>query len=262
MKRQVPLLITFTVGTVLIVAAFIPHDPFGRLGENFSMYFDIIAVFAFFLGGGNLVRIHSGRFFRGLKIYFSETKKLGGFWPLKLLVGFPFYALGGVEDRRGKDWFFSMVALIGFFVVLYAGLFKVGHPQGWEGDITAPGSLFQDYFQHVFTPLKATMYALLAFFVASASYRAFRAKNKEATILLITAFIILLGRTPAGVYATAWMPDALSFFEVPNLANWIMGVPNLAGQRAIMIGIALGVISMCLRVILGIERTYLGQDSD
>jgi hypothetical protein len=58
------------------------------------------------------------------------------------------------------------------------------------------------------------------------------------------------------------MPDALSFFHVPNLANWIMGVPNLAGQRAIMIGIALGVISMCLRVILGIERTYLGHDKE
>lgn len=262
MKRQVPLLITFIVGAVLIIAAFIPHNPFGRLGENFSLYFDIIAVFAFFLGGGNLVRIHSGRFFRGVGIYFSETRKLGGFWPLKLFLGFPFYAMGGIEDRRGKDWFFSMITLIGFIVMLWAGLFKINNPGGWEGNLTINGSLFQDFFIHIFTPLKATMYALLAFFVASASYRAFRAKNKEATVLLITAFIILLGRTPAGYYATAWMPDALSFFQVPNLANWIMAVPNLAGQRAIIIGISLGVISMSLRVILGIERTYLGQDND
>jgi len=262
MKRQVPLVITFIVGVVLIVSVFIPHDPFGRLGENFSMYFDIIAVFAFFLGGGNLARIHGRRFFRGLKIYLSETKKKGGFWPLKLLAGFPFYALGGIEDRQGKDWFFSMITLIGFFAVLYAGLFKIGNVGGWQGDVAAEGTVFQDFFNYIFTPLKATMYALLAFFVASASYRAFRAKNKEATVLLVTAFVILLGRTPAGVYATGWMPDALSFFHVPNLANWIMGVPNLAGQRAIMIGIALGVISMCLRVILGIERTYLGHDKE
>ncbi len=244
MKRQVPLIITFTVGVVLIVAAFIPHDPFGGLGEDFSLYFDIIAVFAFFLGGGNLVRIHGTKFFRGAKMFVGGRVK-----EIK-------------DDRRAKDWLFSLVTLVGFFVMLWAGLFKIGNPNGWEGNVTAPGSLVQDLFTHVFTPLKATMYALLAFFVASASYRAFRAKTREATVLLITAFIILLGRTPAGYYITAWLPDSLSFFHIPNLTNWIMAVPNLAGQRAIMIGISLGVVSMCLRVILGIERTYLGQDND
>ena len=109
-------------------------------------------------------------------------------------------------------------------------------------------------------PLASTMYALLAFFVASASYRAFRAKNREATVLLIAAFIILLGSTPFGQMLTAWMPHSFSIFEIPNLAVWIMSSPNLAGQRAIMIGIGLGVVSMSLRLILGIERTYLGGD--
>ncbi|HPI32931.1 MAG TPA: hypothetical protein PLR32_06415, partial [candidate division Zixibacteria bacterium] len=105
-----------------------------------------------------------------------------------------------------------------------------------------------------------TMYSLLAFFVASASYRAFRAKNREATILLVAATIILIGRTPFGMYLTSWMPESLSVLEIPNLAMWIMNAPNLAGQRAIMIGIGLGVVAMSLRIILGIERSYLGEE--
>ncbi|GAB4324667.1 MAG: hypothetical protein Kow0074_17820 [Candidatus Zixiibacteriota bacterium] len=262
MRRQVPLVITFVVGAVLIIAAFIPHYPFGRLGENFSLYFDIIAVFAFILGGGNLIRIHGSKFTRGVRMSIAEAKKAGGFWPLTFLIEFPFFAFGGLDDKRGKDWFFSFITLAGFVVMLYVGLFKIGNPDGWSGNVTHPLSTFQQFYNYIFNPLQATMYALLAFFVASASYRAFRAKNPEATILLATAFIILLGRTPAGTYATGWLPESLSFFHVPNLANWVMAVPNLAGQRAILIGIALGVIAMSLRVILGVERTYLGSDHE
>ncbi len=102
------------------------------------------------------------------------------------------------------------------------------------------------------------MYALLAFFIASASYRAFRAKNVDATILLTAAGIILLGRTFLGALITSWMPESLSFFKIDNLAIWLMTFPNTAGQRAIMIGIALGVVSMSLRIIVGIERSHLG----
>ena len=142
--------------------------------------------------------------------------------------------------------------------MLAAGLFKIGNPGDISASLTAEGSLFQTVYQFAYVPLGSTMYALLGFFVASASYRAFRAKNREATILLIAAFIILLGRTPFGMYLTAWIPEDFSILQIPNLAVWIMNSPNLAGQRAILIGIGLGVVSMSLRLILGVERTYLG----
>ena len=225
MKRQVPLTITFLVGTLLIISVFVP--PLGDLERDFTLFFDIIAVFAFFLGGGNLLRIH-----------------------LMKLFG------------RRQDWGFSAVTVSGFLFMLAIGLFKVGNPGGIAAAVDAEGSWFKVMFDNVINPLQSTMYSLLAFFVASASYRAFRAKNREATMLLVAAFVILLGRTPLGVMLTDWVPEWLSVAQIPNLAVWIMNSPNLAGQRAIMIGISLGVIATSLRLILGVERSYLGGDND
>jgi len=209
------------VGWVLMFSVFVP--PTESWGEEASLFFDIIAVFAFFLGGGNLIRVHL-------------TKIM----------------------RQGEGWGFSLVTIVGFAVVLAIGLFKIGGKM--VEPVDAAGTPFELMFRYILSPLQATMYSLLAFYVASASYRAFRARNIEATILLVAAFIILLGRTPFGFYLTAWIPDSLSIFQIPNLAVWVMNAPNLAGQRAIMIGIALGVISMSLRLLLGIERSYLGQE--
>lgn len=223
LKRTIPLFITFLVGTVLVISKFIPK--FESLGEDFSIYFDIIAVFAFILGGGNLVKIH-----------------------------------GNNISKKSPGWGFSVVCMAGFFITLSFGLFKIGNPLGWSGNVVAEGSYFKGIYDYTFKPLGATMFALLAFYVASASYRAFRAKNAEATVLLLAAFIILLGRTFIGKVISFWVPLNQSGADIPALAEWIMNVPNLAGQRAIMIGIALGVVSTSLKLILGIERSYLGAD--
>jgi len=112
-------------------------------------------------------------------------------------------------------------------------------------------------FFNVFTPLSATMFALLAFFVASASYRAFRVRNAEATLLLVAGIIIMLGRVPLGAKLTGSLPH---FMQLPTIQEWIYSVPNLAGARAIMIGIGLGMVSTSLRFILGIEKSFLGGD--
>lgn len=225
MKREIPLFITFITGTMLIIAIFIPREPFTSLDHQLSVWFDIIAVFAFVLGGGNLLRVHVDRI-----------------------------------TRKQKDWLFSIVTLVGFLGTLFIGLLKFGGDSGIKGNYIAEGTAFKFVYDAFFVPLGATMFSLLAFFVASASYRAFRAKTREATILLIAAFIILVGRTPLGHYLTFWLPEWLDFLHIPNLSGWILSVPNLAGQRAIMIGIALGIIATSLKLILGIERSYLGQE--
>ena len=45
--------------------------------------------------------------------------------------------------------------------------------------------------------------------------------------------------------------------KLPVIAEWIFNIPQMAAKRGILIGSALGAIAMSLRIILGIERTYL-----
>jgi hypothetical protein len=237
MKRIIPLLITAAGGFVLIGAYFIPYTQ--NWGELAAIWFDVLASVAFILGGGNLLKIH--------------LKKI---------------------SDRGVGWGYSGIVVAAFLVTLVIGLWKIGvnpSPQfpsyPWSGQYRQLGSPFWFIFQYAFTPLTATMFSLLAFYVASASFRAFRAKNLEASLLLGTAFIVLLGRTFAGVALTNWIDPSvwsgLRYFtglRLENLTVYIMSVFNTAGNRAIMIGIALGIVSTSLKVLLGIDRSYLGKD--
>ncbi|HEY3243404.1 MAG TPA: hypothetical protein VGM03_08635 [Phycisphaerae bacterium] len=230
MKRTVPLLITAAGGIVLIVSFFVPYTE--SWGEDATMWFDILAAIAFVLGGGNLLRMH--------------LRKV-------------------LQQQAG--WGFSAITVISFVVTLGVGLLKVGVPpaenfpnHAWSGVYNAEESAFGFAYEYVFKPLTATIFSLLAFYVASAAFRAFRAKNIEALLLLGTAFLILLGRTFAGALLTAWLPERFSEFTIPELTVTIMNVFVAAGNRAIMIGIALGIASISLRVILGIDRSYLGKE--
>ena len=227
MKRTLPLLIAAVTGFVLIGAHFVPYTQ--SWGEEAMIWFDILAAIAFILGGANLVKLN----------------------------------LQKISDRRA-GWGYAAVTVIAFFLTLVVGMAKMGvHPSpqfaqfAWSGDYVQEGSSFWFIYQYAFYPLGATMFALLACFIASAAFRAFRAKNTEAIILLSTAFIVLVGRTYAGTALTGWMPEALQF---DNLTGTIMNVFNLAGNRAITIGIGLGVVSLSLKILLGVDRSYLGTE--
>jgi hypothetical protein len=189
--------------------------PLNILKDLFEDWFFIIAAFAIYLGVLNLLRVNADKMY-----------------------------------RKQKGWPFGLVVILGFLVITIPGLFFSG-----GRSFSDMGTPFYYLYIHVYYPLSATMFALLAFFVASASYRAFRARNVEATMLLAAAFILMLGRVPIGDWITAWLPEG---YRMGNAADWIMDFPQTAGQRAIMIGIALGVVSSALRVILGLERAMGG----
>ena len=115
--------------------------------------------------------------------------------------------------------------------------------------LSAEGTFFGWLYDYVLVALQGTMFSLLAFFVASAAYRAFRARTLEATILLSAAVLVMAGRVPLG---ESLLPG------VGALADWIMTVPNTAAQRGILIGVSLGAIATSIKIIFGIERAYLG----
>ncbi|MFH1501510.1 MAG: hypothetical protein ABIG03_00540 [Candidatus Eisenbacteria bacterium] len=209
MKRTVPLAITFLTGFFLVVSFFIPHEPFGELEQRLLVWFAIVSGFTMLLGVDSLVRAHAQR-----------------------------------VVRRPAGWGHSVALIAGLVVTVVLGV--VGFVRhGSPFHIQSP---FMFLYTYSIVPLQGTMFALLAFFIASASYRAFRARNTVATLLLLSAVVVMLGRIPIGAAISQFFPAA---------QEWIMNYPQLAAKRGIQIGAALGAVSMSLRIMLGIERSYL-----
>lgn len=142
--------------------------------------------------------------------------------------------------RAAPGWGYSLVVYVSMITTVVIGLLSEGKEEGTS---------FGWVYNYILVPLTSTMFSILAFFIASAAYRAFRAKTLQATILLAAAIIVMLGRVPLGEYLIPVSGD---------LTGWILNVLNAAARRGILIGISLGVIATSFKIIFGVERTYLG----
>jgi uncharacterized membrane protein YhaH (DUF805 family) len=149
--------------------------------------------------------------------------------------------------QRQAGWGYSLVVYLSFALMLF---FMVLYNDG-GGPLSplAESGGYQWLFLYVQNPCGSTMFSILAFFISSAAYRTFRARTPEAAILLVSAVVVMLGRVPIG---------ALISDSIPQAAQWLMTVPNLAAKRGILLGVSLGAIATSLRIIFGIERSYLG----
>ena len=206
------------VGIFGAAAFLIPHPMVRSVDEVFrNDVLRIIAAFSLVLGIGSILRHH-----------FMKIK------------------------RKAEHWPFSYITVVALFVSAVIGLFG-GIDPARPGILPTHIGGFSFHIQSLFTgliiPLGSTMFALLAFFMASAAYRAFRARNFEATLLLVSAFILMLGAVPL---------TRVLVKSLPSFAEWILAVPNTAAKRGIGFGISLGILATSLKIILGIERGWLG----
>ncbi|MEW6752600.1 MAG: hypothetical protein AB1505_16685 [Candidatus Latescibacterota bacterium] len=213
LTRTLPLLVAFAFGALGVAIYYIPHAGAQEVEREMALWLRIVSAFAYFLGLASLMRLHWERI-----------------------------------RRRDAGWGFSLVVYVGFGAMLFFVLYNDGlgplHSQ-------AEGGGYRWLFRSVHVPCAATMFSILAFYVASAAYRTFRARTSEAAILLVAAVIVMLGRVPIG--------RAISE-AIPQVSDWLMEVPNLAAKRGVLLGISLGAIATALRILFGVERSYLGRE--
>lgn len=270
MKRSLPFFFVFIFALFNVIQYFVPHESFENIHEFLLDWIIIIGIFALALGIWSLFKVSVakirtakpnygysyltliGLFVMILFGFTNKTSEATGLYWLFILL-FCAIIVGLVQIGAASDpgkrrmWFFITGALMlievliavfdntwGFFFYTQEGL---------------QNTMFRNFFDHILMPILATMFALLAFFIASAAYRAFRARNLMATLLLIAALIVMLRFNPYLPWPDYWS----------KASNWLMNVPNLAAQRAIVIGIGLGIVSTAIKVMLGIERGYMGK---
>jgi hypothetical protein len=228
-KRQWPVILAFLTGMTMWMRFYVPTEKSASVQDGFLLWVRIIVSFAVILGILSVLRYHSNR----------------------------------IRQRRA-GFAFSYVTLVAFAVMALTGLLPIPFP-GFAETQARGGGLHQWLYDNAMLPMQATMFAALAFFIASAAFRAFRARSPEATALLIAAIILMIGRVPlgnqlaemSGTMATIG-ENTYHWLDFPSWSSWLLNVPNAAAFRGIQLGVFLSQVAISIRIIFGIERTYMG----
>lgn len=108
-------------------------------------------------------------------------------------------------------------------------------------------------FDWVQVPLETALASLMAFFLLFLGFHMLRRQHSwRAVLFWATAVLILLS---SALTTTTILPAGIRnlFSQIQNIINNIIVI---AGTRGLLIGIALGTITMSLRLLLGIDQPY------
>jgi hypothetical protein len=142
-----------------------------------------------------------------------------------------------ILTKKPTQWYLSALLLIMLVSTFSIGLyFKVS------------SSIFQSWYNTFFVPNDTMISAIIGWMLIPATYRAFRMRSLESSILLVCGVIVMLMNVPVG--EVIWS-------GIPEIGRWITNIPNVAGQRAFIIVVAIGIIVLTLRTMLGYEKGAL-----
>ncbi len=192
----------------------------------------------------------TGNFLTPLLVPFANASLVIGSFAVGMGVINLFQIHGRRVARRGPGWVNSFAFFVALFLMLTIGILNKAHPNSINKNLN------QLLVVGTLQSLDATMFSIIAFYIVSAAYRAFRVRSVEATMLLITAVIVMLGQISIGQLLTAWIPDhGLGHdLHIEVIRNWILTKANAPATRAISFGLGIGSLAVALRIWLGLER--------
>jgi len=144
-----------------------------------------------------------------------------------------------ISRRTPGQWMYSLWLLI--VIVIFTGI----------GIFTGPNSYQYSWLYNAsYFALSATVYSSLGFYMTSGLYRALRFKTVESGIFTIVGLVVLARNAPA---------FAVYFPVLKVWGSFVSDVLTTSAQRGIMIGGALGAISLGIRTMTGRETGFLGK---
>jgi hypothetical protein len=213
-RKKVLILLTFIGGLYYFLLWVMPLE--SRLDDTYIEFGKVTLVvsgFAFLLGVTNLVRMHGSRILRKRPGYYNSVALIVALFAMALSELLRFYT-----NPAPEHWVSKMYQLL---------------------------------FFNMRVPIDSTIFSLLAFYMASAAYRAFRIKSVEAGLMMVVAVVVMLGEISVGNWLTSAAPE---FLRVEHISEWLKKYWNAAAQRGILFGALVGALALSMRIWLSLER--------
>lgn len=141
-----------------------------------------------------------------------------------------------ITDQK-SGWYYHVLYIVSLLITIAFGLMGVRNES------------FLWIYDNMTAPIGAALYSLTAFYITSAAYRVFRARNWNSAILLFCGFIVLTMLIPVG---------AILLPPVVPIGEWLRSFPSSAGFRGMIMGTSLGIMGLGIRIATGRQKEHLG----